>query len=318
MWSMTDTPDPRQRHYGEFYRLHPFPPGTTPLVAVVGNCQAESLRILLNSTGVLRSFRIPPVHEWAAADLPLVHRVLNRADVLITQPVRDDYRGFPIGTRQLMAELPTHALTLSYPVLRYDGLMPYQAIIRSPEDPSLNPPVVPYHDLRILAAADRGRDRAVEVAPGSAVLRTLAGMSVAELSRREDRHGAVPMSDHLADAPAWHTINHPDNDTLTRLAQRIIIRLQQAGVVDPGEGIHPVPPADRDLLGGLQAPVDVAAARALGVPEATVGRKRWRPELSEDDLVAEHLSFYRVHPEVVSAGMARHAEKLALLELSAG
>lgn len=315
---MIENPDPRQRHYGEFYRLDPFPAGPAPLVTVIGNCQAESLRILLNSTGALRSFRIPPVHEWDRTDLPLLRRVLDKTDVLITQPVRDDYRDLPIGTRQLMASLPAGARTLCYPVLRYDGLMPYQAIIRSPLNPSLNPPVVPYHDLRILAAANRGREEPVTVHPDPTVLQTLAEMSVTELSRREARHGAIPMSDHLAGAPVWHTINHPDNATLAELAQRVISRLQEECLLDPGGEVRPTPPADRELLGGLQAPVDAAAAQALGVPAAATGRNRWLPELAEAHLVAEQLAFYRAHPEIVSAGMARHAEKLALLELSAG
>lgn len=315
---MATTPDPRHLHYGEFYQLRPLPTGRGPLITVVGNCQAESLRILLDSTGALRSYRIPPVHEWTAADLPLVHRALRDTDVLLSQPVRDDYRDLPVGTGQLAALLPAPAVTRYFPVLRFDALMPYQAIVRSPLAPGLNPPVVPYHDLRILAAADRGLDHLVDVAPGPEVLRQLAEMSVSQLARRESRHGAVVMSDYLTTTPEWHTINHPDNATLSELARRVITRLQQDGMLDPAADIRVSEPTDRELLGGLSAPIDAAAAEALGVPGAAAGRESWLPSLDEQQLVRDQLSFYRAHPEIVTAGMARHSERLALLGLSAG
>lgn len=315
---MSTTPDPRSQHYGEFYQLRPLPAGRRPLIAVVGNCQAESLRLLLDATGTVRSFRIPPVHEWSRPELPLVRRALRHADVLLCQPIRDDYRGLPVGTRQLAALLPAEAVAHQFPVLRFDGLMPYQAIIRSPQEPGLNPPVVPYHDLRILAAADRGLDHRVDVTPGPAVLRQLAAMSVSQLARREARHGAIPLSDYLNTTPVWHTINHPDNTTLVELARRVIARLQDDDVLDGARKIDVSAPADRELLGGLQAPIAAAAAAALGVTRTVTGRDHWFPRLEERQLVHQQLAFYRAHPEIITAGMNRHAERLALLELSSG
>lgn len=318
MSMMSPTPDPRSRHYGEFYQLRPLPAGDLPLLVVVGNCQAESLRLLLGSSGAVRSFRIPPVHEWSASELPLVRRALQHADVLLSQPIRDDYRGLPVGTRQLAAVLRADAVVHRFPVLRFDGLMPYQAIIRSPQEPGLNPPVVPYHDLRILAAADRGLDHRVEVAPGPAVLRQLAAMSVSQLARREARHDAIPLSDYLATTPVWHTINHPDNATLVELARRVLARLQDGGILDRAGKLDVTAPAERELLGGLQAPVSAAATAALGVTGTVTGREHWFPGLDERQLVHQQLRFYRAHPEIITAGMNRHAERLALLELSNG
>lgn len=315
---MATTPDPRRQHYGEFYQLRPVPAGRLPLTVVVGNCQAESLRLLLASTGTVRSFRLPPVHEWSPQELPLVRAALQRADVLLSQPIRDDYRGLPVGTRQLAALLPSDAVVYQFPVLRFDGLMPYQAIIRSPREPGLNPPVVPYHDLRILAAADRGLANRVDVAPGPVVLRQLAAMSVSQLARREARHGAIALSDYLATAPVWHTINHPDNATLVELTRRVIARLQGDRITGQTARVDVSAPADRELLGGLRAPVTAAAAAALGVAGAAVGRGNWLPRLDERQLVQRQLAFYRGHPEIITAGMNRHAERLALLELSNG
>ena len=77
----------RRLHYGEFYGLRPLPPDDgRPLVVVHGNCQAESLRVLL--AGSLRSVRVPPVHELERDDLPHLRRTLAHASVLLSQPVR--------------------------------------------------------------------------------------------------------------------------------------------------------------------------------------------------------------------------------------
>ena len=128
------------------------------------------------STGHFTGERIAPVHELEAADMGWFLDLVARADVLVTQPIRDNYRGLPVGTRQLR----TSARRVVVPVLRFDGLMPHQAIIRDPDDPSLNPPVVPYHDLRTLVAA---AGYAPAAAPSPEALRRAAAMSVEQIRR---------------------------------------------------------------------------------------------------------------------------------------
>lgn len=272
-----------------------------PLLVVVGNCQAESTRKLLMSTGHFTGERIAPVHELEAKDMGWFLGLVARADVLVTQPIRDNYRGLPVGTRQLQ----TSARRVVVPVLRFDGLMPYQAIIRDPDDPSLNPPVVPYHDLRTLAAA-AGYSGAAAPSPGA--LRRAAAMSVEQMRVRERAHGAVVVSDYLETTPVWHTVNHPDNATLAFMASRV---LEALGLSD-----EPVAP-DYEMLGGLDAPVDAEAADALGVPVA--GRDEWRERgggvIDVDEIRAAQLEFYRERPALVAHGLQRHAERLANLGL---
>lgn len=308
---MTSPPDlARRRHYGHFYRISPLPPASErPFITVLGNCQAESLRILLDSSGLVDSFRIPPVHEFTAEDVDLLRGILARTDVLVTQPVRADYRDLPVGTAQLMELLPAGARTVTYPVLRWDGLMPYLAIVRDPADPARNPPVVPYHDLRILVAASRGLDHPLDPGPSDTALRAAAELSISQLRTREQHHGTVVVSDVLAVSPQWHTINHPDNATLEVLAQRVLDEIIPGGTVTA--------PTDREMLGGLRAPLDPGAADALGV-DAT-GRELWLAggtPLDHAELVSRQLEFYRRHPGLVEAGLRRHAERIELLELN--
>ena len=276
------------------------------LCVVVGNCQAESTRKLLMSTGHFTGERIKPVHELEAVDMGWFLDLVRRADVLVTQPIRDGYRGLPVGTRELRALLDDDARHVTVPVLRFDGLMPYQAIIRDPDDPSLNPPVVPYHDLRTLVAA---AGVASSAAPSPDAYRRAAAMSVEQIRRRERAHGAVVVSDYLETNPVWHTVNHPDNATLTFMAQRVLDALGLKG--------EPQPP-DYEMLGGLDAPVDPDAAAALGV--SVEGRDVWRDRatgvIDADEIRAAQLEFYRERPALVRHGLERHAERIANLELA--
>jgi hypothetical protein len=183
----------RRRHYTDFYDG---PPGTGPVTVVLGNCQAESLRVLL-ATSADRSapaVRIPPVHELTVDDLPPLRRLLTRIRVLLSQPIRDGYRGLPVGTRQVAAALPQGARVLRWPVIRHNGPHPYSAIVRHPSDAAAVPPVVAYHDLRTLAVAAGGTGVPHH---GPAEIREVARRSLAELARRESRDCDVGISDVL-------------------------------------------------------------------------------------------------------------------------
>lgn len=294
----------RRLHYGEFYGLRPLPPDDgRPLVVVHGNCQAESLRVLL--AGSLRSVRVPPVHELERDDLPHLRRTLAHACVLLSQPVRPDYRDLPLGTAQVTAALPSGAQTVLFPVMRYAGLFPFQAIVRSPVG---DPPVVPYHDLRTLVQSVTGT--APARAASASAYRAVAEQSLEELRSRERRHGLVPVSDLLprAGADAAHTVNHPGNTVLRGLAERVLERLgRTAAVPDPG----------RTLLDAVHAPLAADVLEALGIDAEP--REHWvlAGRTVPDEVVRDRqLQWYGAHPEVAAAGLERHAATLRLLALA--
>lgn len=291
-------------HYGEFYRLKPVRTGTAnpplPRVAVIGNCQGESLRILLTSSGAVDSFRIPPVHEWTANDLAYVRAALAETDVLISQPIRDNYRDLPCGTQQLAQHLPAHGKLILYPVLRFNALNPHIAIIRSPKDPSLNPPVVPYHNLAYVAEF-AGLKQVRE-----ADYQACAEQSISQLATREQAHDCVTISDTLASTPVWHILNHPNNATLVELARRALKEITP----DLSQGALDAVGADHELLGHLQSPIDPVAAEFFGVDERRAVWTLGGEEISEHEIYEQQMAFYREHPEVVEAGLARHQELL--------
>ena len=280
---------------------------------VIGNCQADVYRDLLRTSAEVRVVDVRPVYEMTAADLPALHDDLARTDVLITQPVRDDYRGLPLGHRQLAARLPGSATVVLVPVLRYAGLHPYQVLVRPPHDRSLVPPLAPYHDLRTIVAAATGDRGVLDAAPTPEQARAAARESVEALRVREQAHGTITASDLLDGYPRWHTINHPDRHTLATVFGRILERLPAGLLTDPPRI------GDREPLGATRAPVEPAVARALGLdgradPESADWLVDGAP-VAARDIVEAHLAWYAATPGVVEEGLRRHADRLDLLGL---
>ncbi len=298
---MTSDDPGRRRHYADLYEPVEH---DGPLGIVLGNCQAESLRQALAGATV-RFLRVPPVHELVAADLPHLERVLASAAIVVAQPVKDDYHGMPLGTRQLL-EVAASARSILVPVIRYAGLYPWQAIIRAPHDPSADPPIVPYHDLRTLAAATGA---APPAPPRPAAVRAIGEASLAELRRREQRHRTVQISDVLS-SPSFalmRTINHPGNAVFERLAERVHTALGLDG--EPR-------PLEREMLDRVHAPREAAVIDALGLDAEP--RDHWLVDgapVATDDVRAAQLAWYRAHPDAVEAGLARHADTMAELGL---
>jgi Polysaccharide biosynthesis enzyme WcbI len=312
----------RAEHYAEFYGVRELP--GPEVLGVLGNCQSEALRQLISSgpesPAVPPSVRIPPVFELTAEDLPHLHRVLSRTSVLVAQPVRDGYRGMPLGTDQLAAHLPAGATTVRIPVLYDSSLFPWMVTVRHPARPDEDPPVVPYHDLRTLAEAATELDggprapgvpAAVRLPLAPERIRQLAQASLDRMRERERAHRTLPVADRLAGlaVPAFHTINHPANEVLALLASGVRTHLgADASVVAPG----------RTLLGDVLAPLEPQVLAALEVNGAS--RQDWTvggEPVSDAQVRAAHLDWYRANPEAVRAGVERHGQLLADLGLGA-
>ncbi|MFC9981851.1 WcbI family polysaccharide biosynthesis putative acetyltransferase [Gordonia sp. NPDC127522] len=305
--------DGRTRHYGEFYGVTEAPMNDDEQLLVVwGNCQAEAMRIVLSSSPDLpyRTIRVPPVHELESADIPHVERLVRRAAVIVSQPVRARYRGLPIGGPDL-AEMAPAAAVVVWPVIRYGGLFPFQVIARHPAQPSAVPAAVPYHDLRTVLAVRAGRTRFDEwdVEVSADRFRHAAQWSVAQLEVRERRHCDVGISDILLDvgADAAHTINHPGNRVLLTLGGRILEALGASA---------PVPPS-RDLLGNIRAPLERRVIDALGI-QATP-RASWAVDgavLTEEEVHRSQMRWYAEHPEFIDAVLDRYGDLIEILGMS--
>ncbi len=302
---------PRAMHYGEFYSLKPMPDTEKPLLVVHGNCQAESVRLLLQDAedSPCVSVRVPAVHELTAGEIPFLQRLLGSAAVVLTQPVTDGYHDLPLGASEVRAAAPA-ARIVRWPVIRYAGLLPWQVVFNHPIEG--DPPVVPYHDVRTVALALG--ERAPQ--PEAAGFRAVAAWSLAELHDRETRAGAVPVSRLVveAGARASNTINHPGNPVLVSLARALQTRLGwPVTAVDPGH----------ELLDSVRAPRDPLVLEALDIHSndgLDVSEENWvvdGQEVPDTEVVEAQLAWYREHPEVLAAVAARSAEQQRLLGTTA-
>lgn len=272
-------------------------------LVVLGNCQAESLRLLLDADDVV-SHRLPAIHELTAADVEPLQRLLARTDLLVAQPVGDDYRGLPLGTAQLATHLPPGARTALVPSLRYAGLHPHHLLVHPPGLDRPDPPAVPYHDVRVvLEAAGRPPLPPLTVA----AVRAVAAASVAELRRREEAHGTVRVHDLLLrpTADTMRTINHPGNAVLEPVAARLRAAL----------GLDPRPPGvRRPLLSSIHAPLlpVVVETHGLDADATSVWTLDGEP-LSTASVRVAHLEWYAGRPEMLAAALDRVEPLVALL-----
>lgn len=297
----------RRQHYAHFYGLLPIPRDDRPSEIVHGNCQAESLRVLMDgSASPVQTARVPPVHELTAQDLPHLDRLPAEVDVPVSQPVRAGYRGLPVGPAEVLARAGRGPQSVIVPILRWAALHPFQVIVRSPA--AGQPPVVPYHDLRTLTLA-AGPPPLPEI-PSAGAVRAVREPSVRELRGRQERHGTLPVVDVLlgAGAAAAPTVNHPGDVVLTEVARRVLAAAGLPGeIADPG----------RTLLDSVHTPVLPEVLEALQLaarPRST--REDWLvhgSRVADEAVRAAQLRWYADHPGVAEAGLARHAEAAAAL-----
>jgi hypothetical protein len=280
----------RRSHYASFFGEAPLPDG---FGLVVGNCQAESLRIVVDGPESA-TVRVPPVHEMDGVEAVRLRELVARADFVVTQPIRDDYRALPLGTRQLASIVRRGARFVTVPSIRFGGLHPFQAALRVAgidEDP----PIVAYHDIRTLAQA---AGLALPSALSTNGVRAVADQSIVELRRRE-RDIDVPASDLLTRPSGEHmrTVNHPGNPVWMALAERVITLLGSSGTPsDP----------DRPLLNAVRAPLESEVVLAWGLDDEPTSHWTVDGEVVEGDRISDaHREWYARHPHFVRAALDR-------------
>jgi len=293
----------RRLHYAEFFGDAPVSVGYG---VVVGNCQAESLRLVIASEQ-LPAVRIPAVHELDADGAARLHALLAGASFMVSQPIRDDYRGLPLGTAQLRASLPADARVVLVPAVRFAGLHPFQSVLRLPAFPE-DPPLVAYHDVRTVAEA--AGLRVPDRLPAPAV-RSLADASVAELRRREALGLDVAASDLFSPVvdDLARTVNHPGNALFLPLGERVVAALGFPGhVVDPG----------RPILAAVRAPLESWVVEAWNLDAEP--RPDWivaGETVPADTVRQAHLAYYAERPALLSAVVDRMAPLLRIWSAAA-
>jgi len=130
-------------------------------ISIIGNCQAQVIqKIIKLSTG--EDFDVPiikPVHMLSPEDLHLLHNDVSTSNILITQLISDNYRGFKIGTNQLRKLLPLGAKCLIIPNIHWEGYFPSLTYLKddhgqhvSPRNARYSMFMHDYHDSIVVAS----------------------------------------------------------------------------------------------------------------------------------------------------------------------
>ncbi len=292
-----------------------------------GNCQAEPLRALLEGSAEFSSRfvtePIPAIPELrnkllAGDESPLrrLREAVSGASLVITQPVRDDYHGLPLGTDEVLAHAPREHRRLTFAALHHPGTFPYFGYVPVPDGAPARAPLVEYHDLRIMACAARGwsAERSerwlATYEPPADALRSIWAHSQDVLGLLEQDLD-VRIADRLRapDLPGrmFHTEDHPTVLLIGELAAGVHRALGLRWNPPP----HPV-----DLLDWISAPIDAHTVRALELKIEP--QREWRRRgvtYTPEQLLAPHLAFYSERPDALESGLAFHAERLRELEL---
>ena len=297
-------------------------PTTRRLCVVYGNCQAEGLGQVLDSSPAFaaeyRVVAVPAVHMLTSSELREIEQLVAGASLIVAQPVKPGYRGMGLGTDEVTAAAPKECRVIRIPVLYYQGLFPFQAFVHHGGESGrqhVNAPLTGrHHDLRILGCAAQGMepDAAVDwlrsFAPNEAAVREIADAAATEFRRRE-RDTDIPVFDRIVSSPASHagsffTLNHPSRITLRHVSEAIH---EELGL--PFEDLGAEEPLDN-----FKTPLDEPVLKALGLPRN--GRTEWVVDgehVPTETLVDAHLAFYRERPEVVEAALREHVRRLRSL-----
>ena len=261
---------------------------------------------------------MPAVHEVSASQIPRLQRVFRAASLILTQPVKDGYRGLPLGTNELIALAPRSCKVIRFPALYYDALYPLQVYVHVDGGPALSAPMTVYHDLRTLCVAAKGLSaeaavrRVSEYRLPDDALRAAAERASAMI-RHYESGTDIRVLDCIVASPQAHarsffTVSHPARFVLQRIADGIQDIL---GFKPARDGHH-----NGEPLGVFRTPLEQPVIDALGLAAEPGGD--WiikGKRVSTADVVRVHVDWYRQHPDVVQAGLGEHADRIAAFGL---
>ena len=214
-------------------------------VILVGNCQVEHIAHFMQQAVVDERVEITaakPVYLIEPEEVSELHNQIKRCDLLICQPVGDEYRSnIGLGTKFLINLLPNTSKALVIPNLYYDASFPSfgyfkdssgEAIRASDPMWSQKLPWGDYHDFLLFAAVHKGLSpyEFLELVNKSPIwdIEATRKASIENMRDRDISCGikGVEVFERLRDemklAESFHSYNHPSNELLIILASAIM------------------------------------------------------------------------------------------------
>lgn len=199
-------------------------------VHIHGNCQALALsRMLAEALPAWTITAYQVFQETIVSEIELYYDCVRNADVILTQPVQDGYRGRnDLGSSFIRAYARPGATIVTFPSLHFEGQLPG---IRSP---SYNGLGLDYQDVAFLACYARSFDM-TKVIPailsaefyGEERVEQEMRLALDETRRREkadaiDLPVSVFLERHGFERQLFHVINHPYRSVLASVANAFL------------------------------------------------------------------------------------------------
>jgi hypothetical protein len=291
-------------------------------IAIYGNCHATSLARMLQCCSSFREqfdlARFEGVHTVSQREQrTFLQKVAPELDVLVYQPVKDNYRKSRIfGTDRVKGHIRPKAFTISFPSLQFAGYHP-----RSDPCKTVTPEVDAFckeefgragddllHYAQVAHSYLLGRDvdaaidafdegEADDAARAVAITQqTLRHMEDAEQNFNID----IPMSGFIADnftkRMLFHTRLHPGGRVLARVCQRLLEILRLEVTAEDIERIRRLDP-----LGSVHYPVQGYVSRALNLRfSAPVAFKSQTSFMTKAEMIEKYYLLYSMFkPEML-------------------
>lgn len=278
---------------------------------VYGNCQAIALKgFLSRNPAFAQSYELldcKPVHLLTRADLPSLAALLSEVDLLIHQPISDNYRGIPqLSSRYLRSQLKPEALAISFSVAYFSGYNP-EMVSPKVNGVTLSEPFN-YHDINLMGLYLEGKT----VSETLSLIRREDFYSLAQaeqslaqtftnLEQRErllDIRLAPFIRRYFKQMRLFYTFNHPSSAVLAHIANQVFEALElganffdlfsQAEILD--RSYFPIYPALQRLLKlEFESPEAYQLEKQPYAPEAAV-ELYFRAYEQQHGLIVDYLN----------------------------
>lgn len=194
-------------------------------MVIIGNCQAQMLEGIFLSTKKYSVSRLKPVFQMTEADRSHTMKIIDEADIVFSQRVSKEYHLEWVRGSFLKEIIKERCII--YPNIYFDGYFPGSRYIYLEKGGKVNSPLEDYHFDEVLKLYRGG----VSVSATLVQLEELPRSSedpfensIRQLRSREEDCD-VQISDEIQravfDRQCFYTPNHPDNQLLTILAERL-------------------------------------------------------------------------------------------------
>lgn len=202
-------------------------------IAIIGNCQARPIaEILRKQSDYIDIICEVIVHLTTDAEKEHYHPLLDKADVIITQVVADNYPCKFVTTQNLLNNFPGKVIKINN--LFFNGYFPDFRYLRTSKG-NLAGPLTDYHSELVLNCYKSGfskdftlsafNKKNIRVKPYT----NYFNHSLNELKQREN-NADVKICDFLEERlndgqVLFHTFNHPTSELLVKYANRILDKI---------------------------------------------------------------------------------------------